>query len=106
MNNVRVANLELSLAPTPGAVMQQVAVDTVVSLAALKAATCAVKITVATAAIRVTFDGVTAPVGTTTGHYYAANTSDVWSKQMAAAAIMIKDGGSAGAVSATELTMA
>lgn len=105
MNNVRVANLEPALAPTPGVSMQQVAVDTEVQLAALNSATVAVKVTVATAAIRVTFDGTT-PVGGTTGHYYAANANDVWSKQMATAAKMIKDGGSAGAVSATELTMA
>jgi hypothetical protein len=103
---MRVANLELSLAPTPGAVMQQVDVDTEVSLGAFNKNTCAVKITVASQPIRVTFDGVTSPVGGTTGHYYAANATDIWSKQMAAAAKMIKDGGTAAAVSATELTMA
>ena len=105
MNNVRLANVIEALAPTQGVAMQQKAVDGVTTLDALNAGTVAVKVTVATAAIRVTFDG-TAPVGGTTGHYYAANTSDIWSKQMAAAAKMIKDGGSAGAVSVTELTMA
>ena len=105
MNSMRVANLDVALAPTPNVAMQQKDVDGETQLDALNAQTCAVKITVATAAIRVTFDGTT-PVGGTTGHYYAANTSDIWSKQMAAAAKMIKDGGSAGAVSATELTMA
>lgn len=105
MNNVRVSNQDNALIPTYGATMQQVAVDGAVQLGALKTETTVVKITVATAAIRVTFDGTT-PVGGTTGHYYAANASDIWSKTMAAAAKMIKDGGSAGAVSATELTMA
>jgi len=104
MNSTRVANLDGALVPTPNVSMQQKAVDGATTLDALNASTCAVKITVATAAIRVTFDGTT-PVGGTTGHYYAANANDVWSKGMAAAAKMIKDGGSAGEISATELTI-
>lgn len=105
MNSVRVANLDGALAPTPNVSMQQITVSTAVKqLAALNRQTCAVKITVASQAIRVTFDG-TDPVGGTTGHYYAANANDVWSAAMAAAAKMIRDGGSDGAVSATELTI-
>lgn len=106
MNSVRVANLDGALAPTPSVSMQQLTVSTVVlQFTAFSQQTCAVKITVASQAIRVTFDG-TDPVGRTTGHYYAANANDVWSKAMAKAAKMIRDGGSDGAVSATELTIA
>jgi len=105
MNNVRVANLAEALVPTPSVSMQQHTVTNAVKqLDSLNATTTAVKITVASQPIRVTFDG-TDPVGGTTGHYYAANANDTWSRAMAAAAKMIRDGGSDGYVSATELTM-
>jgi hypothetical protein len=100
MNNVRVHNSGDTMVPVA---FQQVAVDGATALGTLNADTKAVKITVATAAIRVTFDGTT-PVGGTTGHYYAANASDTWSRAMAAGAKMIKDGGSAAEVSATEVS--
>ncbi len=106
MNSVRVANLDGALAPTPDVSMQQITVSTTVKqLSALNSNTHCVKITVASQAIRVTFDG-TDPVGGTTGHYYAANASDVWSKAAATAAKMIRDGGSDGAISVTEMTLA
>ncbi len=105
MNSVRVANLDGALAPTPSVSMQQVTVSNAVKqFAAFSRLTHGVKITVSSQAIRVTFDG-TDPVGGTTGHYYAANANDVWSVAMATAAKMIRDGGSDGYISATELTI-
>jgi hypothetical protein len=86
--------------------MQQITVSNAVKqITALNRLTHAVKITVSSQPLRVTFDG-TDPVGGTTGHYYAANTNDVWSAAMAAAAKMIRDGGSDGYISVTELTIA
>jgi hypothetical protein len=106
MNNVRVSNLDSALVPSVGVSMQQITVSNAVKrFAALNGLTTVVKVTVASQPIRVTFDG-TDPVGGTTGHYYAANANDTWSKTMAAAAKMIRDGGSDAEVSMTELTMA
>jgi len=93
-------NAQETWEPIAGSQQKLTVSDSVVQLSGTSAACVLVYVTVEGQAARITFDG-SDPTGTT-GHLYAAGTSEVWTKKQAAAAKFIRDGGSDAIVHATE----
>ena len=103
--NSRIQNQLSALKKTREGVHQQVTVSNGaagVAFTAFDAKTTSVLVSVSTQAIRVRFDG-TAPTATV-GHALPTGYIDVWSKELAEAALFIRSGGSDGKVDGQPLS--
>ena len=101
--NVRAVNLDYMLKPIAEAMQDVTVDDTVKQLGALPGDTAAVFVSVDTQPIIVTFDGTDPAAGN--GHVYAAGATGTWSKELALAAKITRQGGSDGHLCASPLTV-